>query len=301
MSIRAASTVRRTVTRFAAAADGCVGRRERRDMLAGEEPLEIRVGSPGRTPIPVAVTMRTPGADFDLAAGFLFAEGLIGSGSDVVSIRYCVRTDRDGPQRYNVVQVNLRDGAPDPSAHLRNFYVSSSCGVCGKGSIEAVRALGCDPVRSDVRIDPAVLLALPERLRSAQSVFERTGGLHAAGLFDERGSLIRIREDVGRHNALDKLLGASLLAGDLPLDRRIVMASGRLSFELVQKASRAGAAVLAGVSAPSSLAVELADELGMTLIGFLRESRFNVYCGAERIDNTMIARDLGTPEVGGVG
>jgi len=296
MSRRAATTVRRTVTRYSAAADGAIGRRERRDMLAGEEPLEIRVATPAHEPTALAVTMRTPGADFDLAAGFLFAEGFIDSADEIVAIRYCVRTDRDGPQRYNVVQVEMRDGIRDPSAHLRNFYVSSSCGVCGKGSIEAVRALGCDPVRSRVRIDPAIVLALPERLRAEQPVFERTGGLHAAALFDESGTLVRIREDVGRHNALDKVLGASLLAGEVPLDRAVVMVSGRLSFELVQKASRAGVAVLAGVSAPSSLAVDLAEELGMTLIGFLRESRFNVYCGAERIDDKMIARNLGAPE-----
>jgi FdhD protein len=284
--VRRSSTARRAVEQVGALPEGGVRRRTRRDVLASEEPLEIRVArGVGGAGVPIAVTMRTPGSDFDLAAGFLLAEGMIDRAADVLAMRYCIDGADDGAQRYNIVNVDVGPEAPfDPAAPARGFYVSSSCGICGKASIEAVQALGRDAVRSALRVDPGVLFSLPERLLSSQTVFRRTGGLHAAGLFACDGELLRAREDVGRHNAMDKLIGAALLAGELPLSDRIVLASGRLSFELVQKASRAGVAVLAGVSAPSSLAVELAEEVGMTLVGFLRDGRFNVYAGGERLD-----------------
>jgi FdhD protein len=284
---RRASTVRRTVEQLAATDDG-FARRSRADVLATEEPLEIRIvraenvrgGGMDAAAVPVSVTMRTPGADFELAAGFLFSEGLIDRAEAVSSIRYCT----SGEQQFNVVHVVLSPGTPfDAAALQRNFYQTSSCGVCGKASIDAVMGPAWARVEGGLSISPEILVTLPERLRAAQTVFERTGGLHAAGLFDVEGGLLRVREDIGRHNALDKLVGASLLAGELPWTERVVMVSGRLSFELVQKAARAGAAVLAGVSAPSSLAVELAEAAGVTLCGFVRGSRFNVYAGGERI------------------
>jgi FdhD protein len=287
MTERKASTVRRRVEQVSAG--DRPQRRARADLLATEEPLEIRVVRAeelvdGRVVAAaahrVSVTMRTPGADFELAAGFLCGEGLI-SGADAVSaIRYCV----EGEQRYNVVNVVLSPGAPwDASLLARNFYATSSCGVCGKASIEAVMGPACARVESAISVSPDVLVSLPEKLRAAQTVFDRTGGLHAAALFTSTGELLRVREDVGRHNAMDKLAGASLLEREGPWGERMVLVSGRLSFELVQKAARAGAAVLAGVSAPSSLAVELAESAGMTLVGFLRGERFNVYAGGGRI------------------
>jgi FdhD protein len=270
---RRASTVRRPVEQISI---GPVARRTRADSLATEEPLEIRVAGTR-----VAVTMRTPGADFELAAGFLFAEGIVTSARDVAAIRYCT----EGEQNYNVVDVVLAPGAAwDPaSLAVRAFAVSSACGVCGKASIEEALGPACPRIASDLTVSPEVILALPDRLRAAQAVFDRTGGLHAAALFTAEGELVRLREDVGRHNALDKLVGAALLNGELPLSRGIVLASGRLSFELAQKAARAGVPVLAAVSAPSSLAVELAESVGMTLAGFVRGSRFNVYAGGARI------------------
>jgi FdhD protein len=284
--MRPGSTVRRRVERLSATGDGA--RRARADLLATEEPLEIRVAAADAlrgarlddAATRVVVTMRTPGADFELAAGFLYAEGLIGGADAVSSIRYCT----EGEQRYNVVSVVLSPGTPfDPAALQRNFYQTSSCGVCGKASIEAVMGPACARVESALAVSPEVVVRMPERLRAAQAVFERTGGLHAAGLFTADGELVRAREDVGRHNAMDKLVGASLLERELPWAERMVMVSGRLSFELVQKAARAGAALLAGVSAPSSLAVELAEACGMTLCGFVRGERFNVYTGGARI------------------
>ena len=284
--MRRASTVRRLVEQVSVAGDGA--RRERTDVLATEEPLEIRVtvldllraARLDDAATPVSVTMRTPGADFELAAGFLYAEGLIEGVDAISSIRYCT----EGAQQYNVVSVVLSPGTRfDPAALQRNFYQTSSCGVCGKASIEAVMGPACARIDSDLSVPPDVVTRLPEQLRAAQAVFERTGGLHAAGLFTADGELVRAREDVGRHNAMDKLVGASLLERELPWDRRLVMVSGRLSFELVQKAARAGAALLAGVSAPSSLAVELAQACGMTLCGFVRGERFNVYAGGARI------------------
>jgi len=255
-------------------------RRVRHDAVAAEEPLEIRVG--GR---PLAVTMRTPGHDFELAAGFLLAEGVVGGADDIRAIRYCpgeeVRPLHGRPQQdYNVVDVV----GPAPVDAGRAFPVTSACGLCGRASIEAVRTRSRYDVAHDpVTVPAAVLSGLPERLRSAQRVFERTGGLHAAGLFDARGELVCAREDVGRHNAFDKVIGWATLERRLPLRGHVIVASGRASFELVQKAVVAGIPVLAAVSAPSSLAVDLAAEAGLTLVGFLRGETMNVYSGASRV------------------
>jgi len=279
VTTRKGSSVRRRIERVTVDGDDAL-RRTRDDALAVEEPLEIRIdGADGRSHR-VSVTMRTPGADFELAAGFLFTEGLIAGGEAVSSIRYCT----DGEQQYNVVTATLAPGAPfDPASLARNFYATSSCGVCGKASIEAALGSACARVGEGPLVTPELLVALPARLRAEQKVFERTGGLHAAAHFTPAGELVRIREDVGRHNAMDKLIGAALLAGELPLADAVVLVSGRSSFELVQKAARAGVTVLAGVSAPSSLAVELAAQVGMTLAGFVRGPGFNVYTGGERI------------------
>jgi FdhD protein len=278
--MRPSSSVRRAVERVTVAASGET-RRTRDDQLAAEEPLEIALVAAGESEgRPLLVTMRTPGADFDLAAGILFSEALVDSGDAIAAIRYCT----SGEQLYNRVNVTLAPGfSVDAEALQRAMPQSSACGVCGKASIEAVLRPGAPPVQSDLRLAPGLLLSLPERLRQAQAVFERTGGLHAAGLFSAEGELLRLREDVGRHNALDKLVGASLLAGELPWHDRIVVLSGRIGFELVQKAARAGAAVVAGVSAPTSLAVELAQAAGITLCGFLRGESFNLYTGGARI------------------
>lgn len=272
-------TSRRRVVRVEVADDGwrSVGRR---DTLAVEEPLEIRVG--GR---PLTVTMRTPGDDFDLAVGFLLTEGVVEAPEQVAAIRYCAGADDEGRNTYNVLDVDLAPGtpAPDPSV-ARNFYTTSSCGVCGKAALEAIRTRTPWPVREDPTVvDAAVLGALPDRLRTAQEVFDRTGGLHAAGLFTATGDLLCLREDIGRHNAVDKVLGWAAREGRLPLRGTVLMVSGRASFELAQKALMAGVPVLAAVSAPSSLAVELADEAGMTLVGFLRGPRMNVYTGEARV------------------
>jgi FdhD protein len=252
----------------------------RPDTLAAEEPLEIRVG--GR---PLAVTMRTPGDDLDLAHGFLLTEGVIRSGADISTARYCDSVDDSGRNTYNVLDLALAPGVPPPVVGVeRNFYTTSSCGVCGKASIDAVRTqTAYEPREDDTPIRATTLVALPDILRSAQKVFEKTGGLHAAGLFTADGELRVLREDVGRHNAVDKVLGWALREGLLPLSGHVLMVSGRASFELVQKALMAGLPALAAVSAPSTLAAELADESGMTLVGFLRGSTMNVYTGAHRI------------------
>jgi FdhD protein len=254
----------------------------RRDALATEEPLEIRLSMPDGEVVPLSVTMRTPGSDFELAAGFLHGEGVIGSGW-IRHVRYCVDPGVEA-QLYNAVVIDLVPGrVVDAGALRRNFYTTSSCGVCGKASIEAVRGPDCARLPVRLRVDAALLLALPDRFRSAQRIFERTGGLHAAALFTPEGALLDLREDVGRHNAMDKLIGAAVLRDALPFGPRILLVSGRLSFELVQKAARAGVELLAGVSAPSSLAVELAEDLGITLVGFLRDSGFNVYSVPDRV------------------
>ncbi|NDU71158.1 formate dehydrogenase accessory sulfurtransferase FdhD [Actinomadura sp. DSM 109109] len=264
-------TVRRPVLRLSTSGEPV----RRPDTLAAEEPLEIRVG--GR---PLTITMRTPGHDFDLVAGFLAAEGVVGGAGDITTMRYCADT---GEQ--NTLDVALSPGVPAPDGSLaRAFTTTSACGVCGKSSIEALRADRPYEVAADtVRLTPGVLAALPGRLREAQRVFDRTGGLHAAGLFDAEGGLLAVREDVGRHNAVDKVVGWALRQGRLPLTGTVLMVSGRASFELTQKAMTAGVPVLAAVSAPSSLAVDLAEDAGMTLVGFLRGATMNVYAGAARI------------------
>jgi FdhD protein len=256
-------------------------RSTRPDTVAAEEPLEIRLG--GR---PLAVTMRTPGHDFDLVHGFLQTEGVIAGPEDVAGLRYCEGVDDEGRNTYNVIDVDLADGVEPPDTALdRNFYTSSSCGVCGKASIDAIRTRTRYDVAGDgLRLPLVTLLALPDRLRAAQQVFEKTGGLHAAGLFTSDGELVALREDVGRHNAVDKVVGDAVRAGRLPLSGHVLMVSGRASFELTQKAAMAGVPVLAAVSAPSSLAVELAADAGVTLVGFLRGDGCNVYTRTERID-----------------
>ncbi|RPF27542.1 formate dehydrogenase accessory sulfurtransferase FdhD [Georgenia muralis] len=263
-------------------ADG--SRRRRADTVAGEEPLEIRVGGS-----PYAVTMRTPGADFDLVAGFLVSEGVVGRREDLASIAYGPGVDADGRASYNVVDVTLAAGvtAPDPSLE-RHVYTSSSCGICGTSSIEAVsRTSRFDVAADGLRVGLAELLALPDRLREGQRVFARTGGVHAAGLFvlgsDGVARLVCLREDVGRHNAVDKVLGWALREGRLPLTGHLLQVSGRASFELVQKACMAGVPLLAAVSAPSTLAVELAVEAGLTLVAFSRGDSANVYARGDRV------------------
>lgn len=279
-------TDRRTVRRIdlGGAVDPARAAVNRRDTLAAEEPLEIRVGpaGPGRRR-PLAVTMRTPGDDLDLAIGFLLSEGIIASADDVVTAQLCAGAET--PNTYNVVDVVLAPGVPMPDVDpARAFYTTSSCGVCGKASIDAVRTRS----RFDVAADPlsvpaAVLAALPERLRAAQRGFERTGGLHAVGLFTADGELVVSREDVGRHNAMDKVIGWAVRQRRLPLRGHVLLVSGRASFELTQKAWMAGVSMLAAVSAPSTLAVDLADEAGMTLVGFLRGETMNVYTGTARV------------------
>ncbi|MBE9127986.1 MULTISPECIES: formate dehydrogenase accessory sulfurtransferase FdhD [unclassified Coleofasciculus] len=251
------------------------------DYLATEEPLEIRLVSPQQT---VAVTMRTPGPDFELAAGFLYSEGVVKSRDDIQRISYCVDPDVDGEQRYNIVNVQLKEGlSVDLQPLERHFFTTSACGICGKASLEALRSRKCSVISDSLEVPAEVIYSLPEKLRQAQRVFSSTGGLHAAALFDTQGQLLSVREDVGRHNALDKLIGSALLSDQLPLNNHIVMVSGRSSFEILQKCLTAGVPIVCAVSAPSSLAVELAQEFGITLVGFLRGGRFNVYVGMERL------------------
>lgn len=253
------------------------------DAITVEEPVEIRLSIPGETSeLSLSVTMRTPGSDEELAAGFLFTEGVVDEPSQIEEIGRCA-PNAEGKR--NVVRVRLAEGTRvDRESLTRHVYTSSSCGVCGKTSIEAVRVRQAYPVREcSARIAARVIHQLPDTLQSHQSAFRRTGGLHAAALFDLGGALLDLREDVGRHNAVDKLIGAAFLGGELPLDDRILMLSGRAGFELVQKAARAGLPVVGAVSAPSSLAVELAREAGMTLLAFVRENRFNCYSRPERI------------------
>ncbi len=258
-----------------------------RDLLAVEEPLEIRLafGSVGQLKEQsLSVTMRTPGHDAELAAGFLLSEGIVAGSRDIETIRQFEAASATG-QAANVVRVELRpDLAVDLARLARHFYTTSSCGVCGKSSVEALRFMAA-PLRptGEFQIAAEAIHRLPARLRESQAVFDRTGGLHAAALFDAAGGLLEVREDVGRHNAVDKLIGSQLLAGRLPLADRGLLVSGRASFELVQKALVAGIPLLAAVGAPSSLAVELAKEFGMTLLGFVRDGRFNIYSVAERI------------------
>ena len=257
--------------------------RVRPDTLATEEPMEIRLisGDVRRT---AAITMRTPGADFELAAGFLYGEGIVRSPEDILKISYCVDADLDAEQQYNIVNVKLRGSRDyDPKSLERHFYTTSACGVCGKASLEQLELRGCPMILPGPKIAAEVIYSLPEKLRKAQGLFEATGGLHAAALFDARGNLVALKEDVGRHNATDKLVGWALLEGRLPLSDHIVMVSGRSSFEILQKCLAAEVPVVCAISAPSSLAVDVARRFGMTLVGFLRGKRFNVYNGHERI------------------
>ena len=257
------------------------------DLVATEEPFEIRRGysrrDGSRAEEPVSITMRTPGHDEDLAVGFLFTEGIIRARSEVQGV--VARGQRAGDGLINVVRVELTPGVEVDFKRLeRNFYMTSSCGVCGKASIDAVAVQGqYDVGAADFRMTGAALGRIPAALKAKQAVFEQTGGLHASGLFDAAGEIGALREDVGRHNALDKLIGQALMRGEVPLKDRGVIVSGRASFELMQKAKMAGVPLVAAVGAPSSLAVELAREFGITLVGFLKSDRFNVYSRPDRI------------------
>ena len=256
------------------------------ETLAVEEPLELRID--GRS---LAVTMRTPGHDMELAAGFLLSEGVVTAPDHIKTMRYCAGTDDQGRQTYNLLDIALSDGVAPPEPGVeRSFLTTSSCGLCGSASIDSVRRRSPYVIADDpLSVTSALVAALPEKLRREQSVFDRTGGLHAAGLFDSTGTLLCAREDVGRHNAVDKVLGWALTEGRLPLRGHLLLVSGRASFELAQKAFMAGIPLLAAVSAPSSLAVELADEVGMTLVGFLRGDSMNVYAGSPRVTATLSA------------
>ena len=256
------------------------------DVVAAEEPMEIRViweAADGPAKKSIAITMRTPGDDFELAAGFLFGEALIRSREDIVDIAYC--KDEEEEQQFNIVTVTLRPGLIFDTSRLeRNFFTTSSCGVCGKATLDALEVQGCHVIPAGFRVSSETICGLPEKLREAQAVFDATGGLHAAGLFSPSGKLIDLKEDVGRHNALDKLIGAQTLKGNAPLSNVVLLLSGRASFELLQKALVARIPVVASVGAPSSLAVELAEEFDITLVGFVRKTGFNVYTGRERIE-----------------
>lgn len=260
-------------------------RATRDDQVAVEEPLEIRVSyvAGGRRETrSVSVTMRTPTDDFELAAGFLFSEGIVGRRRDIQEVTYCSGEEE---QEYNLVEVRLApDASFDPALLNRNFYMTSSCGVCGKASLDAIEVQGCSWIPfGGLEVADAVIRGLPDRVRAAQPVFERTGGIHAAALFRPDGTLDCLREDVGRHNAVDKVIGHELLAGRLPLTGRILAVSGRTSFEILQKALMAGIPAVVAVGAPSSLAVDLARRFNLTLVGFTRPGGFNVYAGRERI------------------
>jgi FdhD protein len=258
--------------------DGHLRRKD--DYLAAEEPLEIRIGDE-----PLSVTMRTPGHDLELATGFLFTEGLVQSGEQIISLQPIASSD--GSDSGNLVQATLApEAAPDFARLRRHFFAASSCGICGKASIDAVRSRLLKPPTADFRFDPELLVSLPDVLRSSQDVFRRTGGLHAAALFDSAGALQVLREDIGRHNAVDKVVGWALMSGRVPLADSVLLVSGRGGFEIVQKAIVAGIPIVASVSAPSSLAVQLARELRLTLIGFLRGRRFVIYSGGERISKS---------------
>ena len=253
---------------------------QRADTVVVEEPLEIRVNGS-----PITVTMRTPGSDFELAQGFLLTEGLIAAREDVHTVRYCKGADSDGTNSYNVLDVTLRDGVELPELSVaRNFYTTSSCGVCGKASMDAVAlASRHSPGDDPSTVPAATLAAMPSQLRSAQKVFASTGGLHGAALFGVDGTMLAVREDVGRHNAVDKVVGWALESGHIPLGATVLLVSGRASFELTQKAVMAGIPVLAAVSAPTSLAVDLAAQSGLTLVAFLRGDSMNVYSRADRV------------------
>ncbi len=259
----------------------------RQDALAAEEPLEVRLSRPsGEDAVAVTTTMRTPGHDFELAAGFLHAEGLLPDKRALRSVRYCVDAASDGEQLYNIVTVDLVT-APQRSALAeleRRVSATSACGLCGRASVDELMSADLPPAEAgSPLVSAATICSLPAALRKEQSVFDRTGGLHAAGLFEASGELLCVREDIGRHNAVDKLVGWALLAGRLPLGDQVLMVSGRAGYEIVQKAAMAGIPVVASVSAPSSLAVAAAERVGMTLVGFVRGDRLNIYCGEERV------------------
>lgn len=275
------------------------------DDVAGEEPLEIRAAG-----VAISVTMRTPGDDFDLAAGFLYTEGIVAQPDDIVRVGY--GRGPDGDLSGNIVEVELRPGISiDVARFQRHFFAASSCGICGKASIDAVRSRDLAPLTGRFSVDPERLTTLPLTLRSAQTIFGRTGGLHAAGLFDADGTLTLVREDIGRHNAVDKIIGEALRRGNLPLSSHILLVSGRGGFEIVQKAIAAGIPVLASISAPSTLAVQLARDAGLTLVGFLRDRRFVVYSGEQRLGDGSLPRSpltrltagprAGAPSVGRAG
>jgi len=257
------------------------------DSLATEEPLEIQVNGAA-----LAVTMRTPGSDLELAAGFLLSEGIIQSQDQITSLRAVAP---ENGAKSNLVEAELKDAEFDRTELQRNFFAGSSCGICGKASINAIRVRGLRQPNRGFRVDPEILCRLPETLRSEQEVFSRTGGLHAAALFDASGQLIALREDIGRHNAVDKIAGWALLRGDLPLSRNVMLVSGRGGFEIAQKALAMGIPIMASVSAPSSLAVKLARELGLTLVGFLRGRRFIVYSGEFRCLRADEGKNLSIP------
>jgi FdhD protein len=275
------ATDRRTIVRVDLAGTPTVRRAP--DSLSAEEPLEIRVGPPGTPRPPLAVTMRTPGDDLDLAIGFLLTEGLIRDADDVHTAQLCAGDQETNT--YNVVDVTLAPGVPAPATDpTRNFYTTSSCGVCGKASLDAVRLISRHAPGDDPSLVAAeTLSAMPEKLRDAQKVFASTGGLHGAALFDLDGTTLAVREDIGRHNAVDKVIGWALEADRIPLTSTVLLVSGRASFELTQKAVMAGIPVLAAVSAPSSLAVDLASQSGLTLVAFLRGDSMNVYTRPDRI------------------
>ncbi len=259
-------------------------RRRKHDEVVGEEPLELRVQARGSTTT-LAVTMRTPGNDFELAAGFAYGESIVHDRDQIASLTYCIDSALDPEQRYNIVTIELRGNAKpfEPARFERHFTVTSSCGVCGRAQLDSLHDLGATPIDDDVRISASVLYALPDRMRDAQRVFASTGGLHAAALFDRTGDAIAVREDVGRHNAVDKLVGWALLDERLPLRGCTLLVSGRASYEILQKAVMARVPIVAAVSAPSSLAVDLAREFNVTLAGFVRGGRANLYTAPERI------------------
>jgi len=258
----------------------------RQDVVAVEEPMEIRVVSgpaESRKGKSLSITMRTPGSDPELAVGFLFAEGIIQSNSQIENIEHCGPT-ADGQQAPNTVRVELVPGVDfDARRYQRHFYATSSCGVCGKASLEALEYQNLQPVESELRVKQQTVLKLPERLRQQQASFATTGGIHAAGLFDADGKLLSIREDVGRHNAMDKLIGERFLEDSLPLSSSVVVVSGRASFELLQKSLAAGIPIFVAVGAPSSLAIELAEKYSITLVGFASQNRFNIYNRSDRL------------------
>lgn len=265
--------------------------RLRQDWVASEEPLEIRLlqhTPQGVDTTSVSITMRTPGHDFELCAGFLFGEGILTTSKDLDMMSYCV--EERAEQLYNIVNVQLRQGVTfDATTLTRHFYTTSSCGVCGKASLEALEVRGCQTMPQGLIVPAKLITGFPGRLKQDQRLFEQTGGLHAAGLFDVDGNLLCLREDVGRHNAVDKVIGHALLSEKLPLSDRILVLSGRASFELVQKALVARISIVVAVGAPSSLAVQLAKEFELTLLGFVNEDQFNVYSGAQRLE---LSREL---------